>query len=377
MKIVFLSNYFNHHQKSLCDSLNSLCDEFIFVATSQMKEERVKLGYPNIETSYVINIDDKNGRSIVAQAVRNADAVINGSAPEKLIAERIKNGGLIFRYCERLMKQPFGISFLPEMIRWRKRNPKGANIYLLCTGAYTAGDFARFGLFHNRAFKWGYFPETKRYKSISDIITAKKKNSILWVGRMIDWKHPEMVVESANYLKKKGIDFSMQLVGTGNMQAELNDMIRKYKLEENVSISGPVTPERVRELMERSEFFLFPSDREEGWGAVLNEAMNSGCAVIASDEIGAVPFLLRDGENGLIFESGNTQMLCKKLESLINDPEKRSELGMNAYSSITQLWNAEEASKRFIALIKDIQNGRDGLELFKEGPCSKAEIIYM
>ena len=128
----------------------------------------------------------------------------------------------------------------------------------------------------------------------------------------------------------------MQLVGTGNMQAELNDMIRKYKLEENVSISGPVTPERVRELMERSEFFLFPSDREEGWGAVLNEAMNSGCAVIASDEIGAVPFLLREGENGLIFESGNTQMLCKKLESLINDPQKRSELGMNAYSSITQ-----------------------------------------
>ena len=375
MKIVFLSNYFNHHQKSLCDSLNSLSDEFVFVSTSKMREERVKLGYQNIEASYVIHIDDDKGRFLANPAIKQADAVIIGSAPEELIAERIKSGGLIFRYCERLMKKPFGTRFLPEMIRWRKRNPKSANIYLLCAGAYTAGDFARFGLFRDRAFKWGYFPTTKSYESIENIVDAKKKNSILWAGRLIDWKHPEMAIESARYLKNKGIDYSMELVGSGDMEDALNDLISEYGLEKNVRISGSVTPSRVRELMEQSEIFLFTSDRQEGWGAVLNEAMNSGCAVVASDEIGAVPFLMRNGENGFVFESGNTQMMCIKLEYLINTPKKRRELGLNAYSDITQMWNAEEAAKRLITLTKALQDGKDVFALYREGPCSKAEAI--
>ena len=49
--------------------------------------------------------------------------------------------------------------------------------------------------------------------------------------------------------------------------------------------------------MEKSEIFLFTSDKGEGWGAVLNESMNSACAVVASHAIGSVPFLLKDGEN--------------------------------------------------------------------------------
>jgi glycosyltransferase involved in cell wall biosynthesis len=61
-----------------------------------------------------------------------------------------------------------------------------------------------------------------------------------------------------------------------------------------------MAPEAVRDHMEAADIFLFTSDFNEGWGAVLNESMNSACAVVASHAIGSVPFLLKDGENGFI-----------------------------------------------------------------------------
>ncbi len=45
---------------------------------------------------------------------------------------------------------------------------------------------------------------------------------------------------------------------------------------------GAMSPDKVRAYMERADVFLFTSDFNEGWGAVLNESMNSGCAVVAS-----------------------------------------------------------------------------------------------
>ena len=48
--------------------------------------------------------------------------------------------------------------------------------------------------------------------------------------------------------------------------------------------------------MEKSHIHLFTSNHLEGWGAVVNEAMNSGCAVVANREAGAVPYLIEHGK---------------------------------------------------------------------------------
>ena len=53
--------------------------------------------------------------------------------------------------------------------------------------------------------------------------------------------------------------------------------------------------------MERADIYLATSDRQEGWGAVINEAMNSGCAVVADHMMGAVPYLISHEENGMIY----------------------------------------------------------------------------
>lgn len=100
-----------------------------------------------------------------------------------------------------------------------------------------------------------------------------------------------------------------------------------------------MNPNEVRKYMEKANIFLFTSNYEEGWGAVLNEAMNSGCAVVASHAIGSVPFLINDGVNGYIYKNGNKKELCKLVEMLALSKELREKIGVEAYKTLYNTWS--------------------------------------
>ena len=244
---------------------------------------------------------------------------------------------------------------------------------MLCASAYTAGDYAKFCLFHDRCYKWGYFPETIRYPSIDDLIDRKEKATILWCGRFLDWKHPDDAIEVAKRLREAGCCFKIEMIGTGEMERQLKRQASEAGLlDENVRFLGAMSPEAVRRHMESAGICLFTSDRQEGWGAVLNEAMNSGCAVVASDAAGATPYLVNDGVNGSVYHSGNIQELYEKVRRLLENTTMRYSFGKAAYQTITELWNAEVAAKRFLQLSQALLNGTDASGLFANGPCSPA-----
>ena len=94
-------------------------------------------------------------------------------------------------------------------------------------------------------------------------------------------------------------------------------------------------PDRVRQVMERAHIFLFTSNYLEGWGAVVNEAMNSGCALVASTEAGSVPFLIRNGINGLTYANGSYSEFEAQALYLVRHPLERSRMGQKAYETIT------------------------------------------
>ena len=178
---------------------------------------------------------------------------------------------------------------------------------------YTATDYAKTHTFINKGFKWGYFPETKHYQ-LKQLFTHKNPKKILWVGRFLDWKHPDDAIRVAKCLKDTAYDFQMDIVGTGAMEEQLKEMTRSMSLADCVTFLGPIPSDEVRGVMENAGIFLFTSDRNEGWGAVLNEAMNSGCAVVASDAIGAVPFLIKSSENGMVYQSGDINALFEHVK---------------------------------------------------------------
>ena len=117
------------------------------------------------------------------------------------------------------------------------------------------------------------------------------------------------------------------------------------------------------------DIFLFTSDRNEGWGAVLNESMSACCAVVANRKIGSVPYLIEDGKNGLVYNRKDGNSLYRCVRRLIDDEPFRKELGKNAYETVKTVWNADCATDRLLTLINCINNGTP--VPFLTGPCSK------
>ena len=245
------------------------------------------------------------------------------------------------------------------------------SLYLLCASAYTAPDYAKTFTFINKTYKWGYFPECKTYDNIDELITKKKKNSIMWCGRFIDWKHPEYAIELAKSLKESGYSFELNMMGTGELEDEIKEKIFLYQLEEYVKFHGARAPEQIRECMEKSEIYIFTSDRQEGWGVVLNESMNSGCAVVANNAIGSAPYLIKDGVNGILYyDDKNSNELIEKVKLLLDNEEKRREISKNAYETIITEWNAENAADKFIVVSEKLLSGEKNAKPFYDGICS-------
>ncbi len=338
-----------------------------------MPSERLNMGWSTgVLPCYVLSADTfKQNQASCVELINKADAVIIGSAPAHLIRSRIRTNKLVFRYAERQLKKGLELWKYPyRFFKWHHEYGISNNAYLLSASAYAASDYDRFFLFRNRAYKWGYFPQTKYHDNINELIRHKDPHSIIWVARFIDWKHPEIAVQIAKRLRENGYCFQLKMIGVGVMLEPLRELIKHENLQDFVSLLGAITPEEVRRHMERSQIHLFTSDQQEGWGVVLNESMNSACAVIANQEIGSVPFLIEDGRNGLIYSNGNVEELYILTKHLLEDEEYCRMLGKNAYETITTVWNAELAAKRLLTLISEIQaEGR--CDIFKTGPCSR------
>lgn len=391
MKITYVSNFMNHHQLPFSAGLLGQDDvEYTFIALEPIPQERLDMGYEDMNHKYPFVLCAYDSEEKMHQAeklIDDADVAIYGSCPDSLIMRRTTKGKLCFKFSERYFKEGTGLLQIPHNLAsaWRHLKPfeKGP-LYFCCSSAYTAADLNRYTNFKGRTFKWGYFPETKKY-DVAELIRRKlsvtsagwkhPKVSILWAGRLIGWKHPDVSIQLAASLKEKGYSFRMSIIGNGEMEQQLRTMIEEKGLSDCVEMLGTMPPEKVREYMEKADVFLFTSDFNEGWGAVLNESMNSGCAVVASHAIGSVPFLIKDGVNGLVYENGNEEHLIKRVCKLLDEPDYRKNLGVEAYNTIFNKWNAQVAATRFVELAKTIAANESVRDLYEDGPCSYAEIL--
>ena len=380
MRIVFASNFMNHHQMPLAKAFSNMEDvEFTFVAAEPVPADRRKLGYHDMNHAapfILCAYESEEAHRWAKELCEDCDVLIYGSAPGEFYRHRQRKGKLTFRYSERVYKKLCPRYEIPlRAVCYFFRYTLCRKLYLLCASAYTAGDYRKTWTFRGRTYKWGYFPEVTEYADLSALMAQKKPASLLWAGRLIDLKHPEAAILAAKKLKETGTSFSLNIIGTGEMEAKLRSMIAEAGLEEQVHLLGPMQPEQVRRHMETSEIFLLTSDRNEGWGAVLNEAMNSGCAVVASHAVGSVPFLIRHKENGLIYRDGDMDMLCSRIQWLLEHPAEREDLGKRAYDTLREDWNPEMAVSRLVSLSRAILNGERRPRLFDSGVCSQAEPI--
>ena len=383
MKIIYITNGMGLHSKAISDAFYKILgNDFVFLDIRKPnethsaihKEAEEGMDYNNIE--YIFHaMQNGETQKKAWEIVNDADIAICSGNSWNYIRHRLSQSKITFYISERWLKKPKYLisplgwySLLKSVVRYQS-----PCFYHLALGAYCANDAAFLHIFRNKMFKFAYLVPIEQYDVKKSLINGRKEVvEILWCSRFIDWKHPELVTNLAKRLVNSGyLNFHITMIGSRTpIQDMEKNFIEKNELGQYVTIVSGMPNYKVRSMMKESNIFLLTSDHEEGWGVVLNEAMGAGCAVVASSQSGATPFLIKQGVNGMIFKSGSLDSLDSKVKNLLDDCVLREKIAESAYYSISETWGADVVAGRFIELCKGLIEGNKGL--YNEGPCSLA-----
>ncbi len=376
MKLAYFSSVLNHHQIEFCDEMyKEYGMDFCFVSTMDIEEQRIRLGYKLYERDYNLKMHvSAENREKAEKLFQDADVVILGVLLEEWLQKRLKAGKITFLHKERLFKEKPSLYwrlrcrlFVMKEYYPHRRKP----FYMLAASAYSYEDFTSLGFFKGKTFTWGYFPPVQEY-DIEQLLSAKGRGcfNLIWAGRLIRWKQPSFALQVASTLKREGVPFHLDLIGNGELEAELRQQVEMLGLAEQVTLTGAMPPEVVREYMEKANIYLFTSNREEGFGAVVTEAMNSGCALVASETAGATNLMLQDGINGRIYHKDSVNELCDIVLELVKNPDSVERYGRKAYETIVKEQNARVAAERFSAVAEAICRG-EAVPTYSQGPMKR------
>jgi glycosyltransferase involved in cell wall biosynthesis len=158
---------------------------------------------------------------------------------------------------------------------------------------------------------------------------AQARTKFLFVGRPTREKGVQVLLDAWRASGLRPPAAALVLVGFGSDPAPSG---RAGGIDDGVHRLGVAAPGELRNMYAEGDVLVLPSiptrTFREPWGLVVNEAMNRGLAVIASDAVGAAAGgLVRDGRNGLVVHAGDSQGLAGAIASLAADAQLRARMG--------------------------------------------------
>lgn len=392
MKFVYRGNVLNFHTLPLAKALHDLLgDDFCFISEVESVEKSKKANDrddASAKYDWAINLNGNDEEQKLAnRRLEEADVVLTLEAYVNQFSKRLKDNRVTFFYSERIfrswIRKPWNIRMVRAFL-WNHKRFNRKRAYMLCNSAYLPWDLHWYRIYKNRFYKWGYFPELSavglekiRCEKWGAEIASQQPVRIIWVGRLSQdakLKKPEYALRLAQVLYNKNITFELTIIGDGDCKEDLKKLAERLSVSQYVSFVGAISNTEVRQYMCQAHLMLFTSNRDEGWGAVLNEAMNAGCCCIASETAGATRFLIKDGYNGLVYHNDNVDEMCQKVLGLIDDFSEMQRLGENAYKTIVEEWNAKVAAKRLVEFSNNIIENKKEM-IYLDGPMSKAEVV--
>lgn len=359
MKILQVANIVSHHQLPLAKELYKLVgsDNFLFAAMGKLDQDRLKNGWKSeYAESWIIHPSESvEEQKIFNQFWHEADVVICGERLISEMQERVDNNKICFYMSERWWKPPVGMlrlchpTYLKMFLQFKQLS-KSKYFHYLPIGPFAANDMALVPSISmpSRVWAWGYFTAFP----IVNLSMSESRGSdivhILWVGRMIKWKRVDLLIKALAKLKNEGKKFKLTLVGNGSERKHLEKLAKKLLGTSFCEFKEFIPSDEVPFLMAQYDIYVLPSNAYEGWGAVVNEAMSVGCAVIASDKTGAGASLIEHGVNGLLFKSGSEDSLYDCLSQLVNNKELINDFSIKSRLSIKENWTPAIAAERIL-----------------------------
>jgi glycosyltransferase involved in cell wall biosynthesis len=211
-------------------------------------------------------------------------------------------------------------------------------IFQTCTAMLTCGIRGRdsaivAGCRKNKIYDFPYVVDAQRLRSdkpsyIPDVCRKDLelgKVIILFSGRLIQRKGLATLINAVAVLAHIN-NWVLWIEGDGPLMSDYVTMVKKLGLTSNCRFLGFCQMSLHSWLLRNSNIVIVPSLRDP-WGIVVDEGMQMGKAVIASDATGSGADRISNGENGLLFPAGNHLELARALRTLLTEPEKRMALG--------------------------------------------------
>ena len=190
----------------------------------------------------------------------------------------------------------------------------------------------------------------------------------LFVGRIEADKGVPELVEAADLLRRRGLEFDLRLAGLGELHPELSKRYPPGNAD-GISILGAVEDrQELMRLYEQADLFVFPT-HHEGFPRVLYEAMLKS-AVVVTTMVGGIPGLLRDNENCLAVPVGEPAAIAETIERLASDPELRQRLADSARKTAIEV--LEESPSHAEALRHRLEQESGSIGLGDRSPQSGA-----
>jgi glycosyltransferase involved in cell wall biosynthesis len=169
-------------------------------------------------------------------------------------------------------------------------------------------------------------------------------------------KNVSALLIACRVLRQEGLDLDVRLIGDGFGPGEACSVwARARRLDDGVTFAGVLSHDEVGRAMREATVYAHPS-REESFGATLIEAMSQRLPVVAGVRSGAVPWVLDNGNAGLLVDVDDPGALASGLRAVITRPDLRAHLAAAGYrrawgsfrqSRVTDLY--EDVYRRVLA----------------------------
>ena len=169
--------------------------------------------------------------------------------------------------------------------------------------------------------------DTNRFRNELDRkIENGTKIKIVSVGNLVPKKNHRFLIDIAAELKQRNCDFSIDILGYGILQVELEKYAKEREVTDFIFFRGNV--KNVEDYLKEANLYVHPANYEP-LGLVIIEAMASGLPVICLDGKGNRDLMIQ-GKNGYIFQEENAEMFTDQIIDLMNDSEKYKEISLFA-----------------------------------------------
>ena len=176
--------------------------------------------------------------------------------------------------------------------------------------------------------------------------------TFLYVGRFIDLKQIDVIIEEFLIKFEKNSSVQLVLVGDGP-RFDIN--YKKYSRYSNILFKGRLTTMDLKREFELAHALVLASNNEN-WGLVINEALSASLAVLSNLGIGANYDLIKDKDTGLIFDATKRGDLANKMQLLFKNKDQYKFFTNNAYELMHNYWNFKLYSKQLNLALSKIYN---------------------